>query len=157
MKPRFLGTHYFEAVLTRRSVGLFVFRKRIFKVRVVEGFALQDEDGVLWRPVLGADGKRSYASDGATIPPPLSWCGAFDPLRYQHSAMGIHDPACSDGRLERLALSARGGWEVVAVPRRQADDLLAQGIIAEGGWRITSGAYWCGVRVGAAMGVGVRK
>lgn len=166
MKPRFLGTHYFEAVLTRRSVGLFVFRKRIYKVRVRAGFALQDEDGNLWRPVLGKDGKKSYASDGATIPPPISWFGAFDPLRYQFSAMGIHDPACKEARLEMLPRFTeieprvwidREAWKVVEVTRPHADDLLRQGIIAEGGWRITSGAYWCGVRAGAALGIGVRK
>jgi hypothetical protein len=48
------------------------------------------------------------------------------------------------------------GWQVVDVSRAQADELLRIGIIAEGGWRATAGAYWCGVRVGAALGVGRR-
>jgi hypothetical protein len=157
MKPRFLGTGDFEAVVTRRTTGFFVFRKRIYKVRVRAGFALQDEDGNLWRPVLGKDGKRAYASDGATIPPPISWFGAFDPLRYQCAAMGIHDPACRDGKLELMTPLDTRVWQVVDVPRAKADDLLRQGVIAEDGWRITSGAYWLGVRAGAAVGIGVRK
>lgn len=156
MKPRFLGSNDFEAVATRKTTGIFIFRRRIYKVRVRAGFALQDEDGRLWRPKLGKDGKRSYASDGGTIPPPICWFSAFDPLKYQLSCMGIHDPACADAELECM-LTPMSEWSVVAVDRSLADDLLSQGIIAEGGLRVTSGAYWCGVRVGAAFGVGVRR
>jgi hypothetical protein len=69
--------------------------------------------------------------------------------------MGIHDPACRCGKLHRWA-GLTEGWQVVDVSRAQADELLRIGIIAEGGWRATAGAYWCGVRVGAALGVGRR-
>lgn len=156
MKPRFLHPDRFQVELTKRTEGFFVFRKHLFRVTASEGFALQDESGALWRPVMLGTGQTTYMSDGATIPPPLSWIGAFDPLRYQYSAMGIHDPACRTGHLQRWA-DITDGWQVVSVSRPQADDLLRQGIIAEGGWRVTSGAYWCGVRVGAFFGVGVRK
>ena len=75
--------------------------------------------------------------------------------------MGIHDPACKYKKLQRWTNLA-DGWQVVDVPRSLADELLRQGVIAEGGFHIgklqvTALCYWLGVRAGAALGVGVRK
>ncbi len=157
MKPRFLHPDRFEAKLTKRTERSIILRRHVYAVTVSEGFALQDSDGVLWRPVILSSGQTHYFSDGATIPFPLAWIvPALDPLRYIMSSMGIHDPACRCGKLQRWA-GITDGWQVVAVPRAQADELLRQGVIAEGGWRVTAGAYWCGVRAGAALGVGVRR
>jgi hypothetical protein len=156
MKPRFLCPERFEAVLTNRTERSILFRRHVYAVTVSEGFALQDSDGVLWRPVILSSGQTHYFSDGATIPYPFAWfVPALDPLRYRLSSMGLHDPACRCGKLQRWA-NLTDGWQVVDVPRALADDLLRQGIIAEGGWQITAGAYWCGVRTGAALGIGRR-
>ncbi len=155
MKPAFLGTDCFEAIATKRTTGWGPFRKRVFKVRIRQGFALRDSSGICWRPVL-RNGQTQYASDGATVPWPLNRLFAGDPLHFQFSAMGIHDPCCNTGYLEALHPGSTM-WVVVRVTRSQADDLLSQGIIAEDGLRITSTAYWLGVRIGAALGVGVRK
>jgi hypothetical protein len=156
MKPRFLCHDRFEAVLTNRTERSILLRRHVYAVTVSEGFALQDADGVLWRPVILGGGQTSYFSDGATIPYPFAWfVPALDPLRYRLSSMGIHDPACRTGKLQRWTNLA-DGWQVVDVSRAQADQLLRVGIIAEGGWQITAGAYWCGVRAGAALGVGRR-
>jgi hypothetical protein len=156
MTPRYLCPERFQAVLTNRTERSILLRRHIYAITITEGFALQDSDGVLWRPVIAEGWQTSYFSDGATIPYPLAWfVPALDPLRYRLSSMGIHDPACRCGKLQRWA-GLDGGWQVVDVSRAQADELLRIGIIAEGGWRATAGAYWCGVRVGAALGVGRR-
>ncbi len=156
MKPRFLHPDRFEAKLTKRTERSIILRRHVYAVTVSEGFALQVEDGTLWRPVILSSGQTHYFSDGATIPYPFAWfVPALDPLRYIMSSMGIHDPACKCRKLERW--TPLSGWQVVDVPRALADELLRQGIIAEGGWRVTAGAYWCGVRAGAALGVGVRR
>jgi hypothetical protein len=74
--------------------------------------------------------------------------------------MGIHDPACKCKKLQRWA-NLTDGWQVVDVPRSLADELLRQGVIAEGGFHIgkvhiTASAYYAGVRLGAALGIGRR-
>jgi hypothetical protein len=153
-KPHFVGTRNFSAVVTKRTTGWFLFRKRIYKVIVREGFYLQDEEGICWRPVMRR-GVARFASDGATVPWPINRFFAGDPLHFQYSCMGIHDPACTYGFLERMDPAA-GVWEVVRVPRSQADSLMAQGITAEEGLRITRLGYHAGVRIGSFFGVGVR-
>jgi hypothetical protein len=124
-------------------------------VTISEGFALQDEDGILWRPAILGSGQTTYYSDGSTVPFPFNCLTVFSAISYKYSSMGIHDPACKCKKLQRW--TEQTGWQIVDVPRAQADELLRQGIIAEGGWRVTAGAYWCGVRAGAALGVGVRR
>jgi hypothetical protein len=64
--------------------------------------------------------------------------------------MGIHDPACRDGKLEKWD-EENLRWVVVDVPRSVADDLLKQGVEALGGWWITRWAYWLGVRIGSGF------
>jgi hypothetical protein len=145
MRPLFLGPEKFHAELTDRTVRSFVFRRDVFAVRIEDGFSLLDENGDLWRPVT-----KEYDSDAASIPHPLDWLvPAFNVLRYKRSSMGIHDPACGEGMLEKWDRES-GTWKVVRVTRRKADWLLAQGVRAEGGWRVTAGCYQAGVRIGAA-------
>lgn len=149
MKPRFLCPDNFHAELTDRTERSFLLRRHVYHVTWEIGFALQDRDGVVWRPHV-----ESYDSDGASVPHPFDWLiPALDSLRYQRAAMGIHDPACRFGKLARWSDDACD-WQVVPVPRSQADSLLAQGIEAEGGWRLTQGVYWLGVRLGAALAPG---
>ena len=156
MRPRFLCPERFEAVLTDRTERSILLRRHVYAITVSEGFALQDSDGVLWRPVILSSGQTSYFSDGATIPYPFAWfVPALDPLRYRLSSMGLHDPACRCGKLQRWS-GITDGWQVVDVPRALADDLLRQGILAEAGWLVTSRLYWLGVRTGAALGIGRR-
>jgi hypothetical protein len=147
MKPRFLAPDKFEAVLTDRTTRSFLLRRHVYRVRWENGFALQDRDGGLWRPHV-----EEFDSDGASIPHPLDWLiPALDAFRYRRATMGIHDPACRYGKLEHWD-TEMAGWRTVTVPREKADALLAQGIEAEGGWRLTQGVYWVGVRIGAVFG-----
>jgi hypothetical protein len=137
-----------------------VLRRRLYKVTISEGFALQDEDGVLWRPVILSSGQTTYYSDGSTVPFPINCLTVFSAISYKYSSMGIHDPACKCKKLQRWA-NLTDGWQVVDVPRALADELLRQGVIAEGGFRIgklqvTARCYWLGVRAGAALGIGRR-
>jgi hypothetical protein len=155
MKPRFLCPERFQEVPTNRTERSIVLRRRLYKVTISEGFALQDSGGVLWRPVILSSGQTTYYSDGSTVPFPINCLTVFSAISYKYSSMGIHDPACRTGKLQRWTNLA-DGWQVVDVSRAQADELLRVGIIAEGGWRVTAGAYWCGVRAGAALGVGRR-
>ena len=142
-KPVFLYANRFHASLTDRTERSFLLRRHVYRCRWEHGFALRDCEGVLWRPSV-----HEYDSDGASIPHPLDWLiPALDSLRYRRAAMGIHDPACRTGELDRRLPG--DCWRVVPVPRVQADDLLRQGIEAEGGWRATGWTYWAGVRVGA--------
>jgi hypothetical protein len=145
MKPRFLYANRFHAELTRRTQRTFLFRRPLYRCRWEHGFALRDRDGTLWRPAV-----HEYDSDGASIPHPLDWLiPALAPLRYQAATMGIHDPACRDGELDRKLPG--DVWRVVPVGRSLADSLLAQGVEAEGGWRATQGVYWLGVRIGSGF------
>jgi hypothetical protein len=160
MKPRFLCPERFQDVLTPRTERSIIFRRRLYKVTISEGFALQAEDGVLWRPVILGGGQTTYYSDGSTVPFPINYLTVFSAVAYKYSSMGIHDPACRCGKLQRWA-NLTDGWQVVDVPRALADELLRQGVIAEGGFhigkvQITSSAYYAGVRLGAALGVGRR-
>ena len=142
--PEFLGWEKFHAELTDRTVRSFLFRRDVFRVRILEGFALLDENGDCWRPVV-----KQYDSDAASIPHPLDWLvPALNVLRYKRSSMGIHDPACEYECLEKWSRES-GLWVPTYVPRGKADWLLAQGIRAEKGWRITARMYWLGVRIGA--------
>jgi hypothetical protein len=155
MKPRFLHPERFQDVLTPRTERSIIFRRRLYKVTISEGFALQDSDGVLWRPVILGSGQTSYYSDGSTVPFPFNCLTVFSAISYKYSSMGIHDPACKCKKLQRWA-NLTDGWQVVDVPRALADDLLRQGILAEAGWLVTSRLYWLGVRTGAALGIGRR-
>ena len=65
------------------------------------------------------------------------------------------------GLVFTMPVSYPDGWQVVDVPRALADELLRQGVIAEGGFhighvQITASAYYAGVRLGAALGIGRR-
>jgi hypothetical protein len=145
IRPVFLRPECFHAEVTDRTVRSFLVRRDVYAVRIEDGFALLDEKGDLWRPVT-----KVYDSDAASVPHPLDWLvPAFNVLRYKRSSMGIHDPACGEGMLEKWD-RASGTWKAVRVSRRKADWLFSQGIRAEGGWRITAGTYWVGVRCGAA-------
>ena len=145
MKPRFFYPNRFHAELTDRTERSFLLRRRVYECWWESGFCFQDRDGVRWRPAV-----HEYDSDGASIPHPLDWLvPAFEPFRYRRSSMGIHDPACRTGELDRMLPG--DVWRVVRVPRSLADSLLAQGIEAEGGWQITQGAYWLGVRLGSGF------
>ena len=142
MKPKWLEPDKFHAELTGRTERSFLVRRHVYRCFWDEGFALQDRYGNLWRPA-----RVSYLSDGASVPHPLDWVvPALDSLRYRHAAMGIHDPAYRMGELDCLPYMT-DEWRVVPVTRRLADSLLAQGVDASGGWKVTQGAYWVGVRI----------
>jgi hypothetical protein len=152
IRPVFLRRECFHAEVTDRTVRSFLFRRDVYAVRIEDGFALLDEKGDLWRPVT-----KVYDSDAASVPHPLDWLvPAFNVLRYKRSSMGIHDPACGEGMLEKWD-RASGTWKAVRVSRKKADWLFNQGIRAEGGWRITARTYWAGVRCGAALKIGSRR
>lgn len=141
-RPAFIFPEKFRAELTDRDERSFFVRRHIYRCRRDEGFALIDSNGDLWRPHA-----REWDSDGASIPHPLDWIiPALDSLRYKRSAMGIHDPAYRFGRLDKWN-DENARWDTVVVPRDLADWLLAQGIEAEGGWKLTQKTYWLGVRV----------
>jgi hypothetical protein len=144
MKPTFEHPEAFHAEVTDRQVRSFLFLRDVYRVRIGEGFALQDSRGRRLRPVT-----KEYDSDAASIPHPLDWLiPAFNVLRYKRSSMGIHDPACGEGSLE-LWDEEHQAWKVIFVTRKQADALLAEALEAEGAWRATRWSYWAGVRAGA--------
>jgi hypothetical protein len=144
VRPRWLCPDKFHAELTGKTERSFLLRRHVYKCSWEIGFALQASDGSLWRPHL-----ETYYSDGASIPHPIDWLvPALDSLRYRHAAMGIHDPAWRHGKLDTWNEDACN-WNTVCVPRSLADSLLAQGIDASGGWRVTQGIYWAGVRLGS--------
>lgn len=146
MKPRFAFPELFHAEVTDRFERSFLFRRDVFRVRWESGFCLVDRDGNSWRP-----DRPEYDSDAASIPHPLDWIfPCFNVLRYKRASMGIHDPACRFGRLAKWNPYDRI-WEVVEVRRPLADSLFQQGIQAEGGWKLTRGAYWLGVRIGCGF------
>jgi hypothetical protein len=134
----------FEARLTTRTERPYIFSREVHECTFEDGFAFYDMDGMLWRP-----SRRKYDSDGASIPFPLAILPCFARYKYMYATMGIHDPACRFKELELFDMEACE-WKVVAVARAKADELLRQGIVALDGWEITGGAYWLGVRVGAA-------
>jgi hypothetical protein len=149
-KPAFLFPERLRAELTDRTERSFLFPRPVHRVTVEEGFAFRDKDGTLWRPA-----RKCYDTDGASVPHPLDWLvPALGAYRYRCATM-LHDAACRYGELERFDTEA-GEWRKVRVPRALADELLRQGVLASGGWRITAGAYWAGVRVGAG-GLRVRE
>ena len=146
MKPHFAFPHKFHAELTGKTERSFLVRRHQYRCWYEDDWCLVDRDGQAWRPA-----RREWQSDGASIPHPLDWLiPALDPYRYRQAAMGIHDPACRDGRLERWDAHAMR-WTVAKVPRSLADSLLQQGIQAEGGWALTRGVYWLGVRIGSGF------
>ena len=140
--PKWICPDRFEAVLTDETERPFLLRRHVYKCTWEDGFALQDQNGDLWRPPV-----REYKSDGSSVPHPLDWCiPALDSLRYRRASMGIHDPAYRTGKLAVLRKDATE-WIMVEVTKAEADSLLAQGIDASGGWRLTQGVYWLGVRL----------
>jgi hypothetical protein len=148
VKPHFAFPHKFHAELTghRSTERSFFVRRHQYHCWYEPDWCFTDRDGQAWRPA-----RKEWHSDGASIPHPLDWLvPAFDGLRYRQSTMGIHDPACRDGKLERWD-AHKMRWVVVAVPRSLADSLLQQAIHAEGGWALTRGAYWLGVRIGSGF------
>jgi hypothetical protein len=146
MKPGFFMPQQFHIDLTARVERSFLVRRHTFRCSRGPDWRFCDRDGQSWRPV-----PQEWDSDGASIPHPLDWIvPAFDPYRYRQSAMGIHDPACRFGELEKWDAHSMT-WVRVTVPRSLADSLLQQGIQAEGGWMLTRGAYWLGVRIGSGF------
>lgn len=144
-KARFFNEDLFHAELTEGYERPFIFRRPKFKCWFEDGFFFRDEDGNLWRP-----SKKIYPSDGASVPYPLALIPPFTPYRYKAPAMGIHDPACRFGELEKYDPFDLE-WKVVKVPRNLADELLRQGVKAKGAWKATRFGYWAGVRVGAGF------
>lgn len=140
---RFFNADLFHAELAKGYERPFLFRRPKFKCWWEEGFYFRDEDDNHWRP-----SRKEYSSDGASVPYPLALIPPFTPYRYKEPAMGIHDPACRFGELEKWDPDAKV-WRVVGVPRSLADSLLRQGIKASGGWQATQFGYWAGVRIGA--------
>jgi len=146
MKPQFFHTDDFEAVLADKYERSFLFRRVLHLVKTTGSFCMRDEDETLWRPH-----EPEFLSDAASVPHPFDWfIPALNVYRYKWATMGIHDPACRTGKLDRM-LKGELEWTHVVVPRSQADSLLAQGIDAMGGWKITQGVYWLGVRAGAGL------
>lgn len=151
MKPTFHHPERFHAELTgvKQTERTFLCRRHQYLVTIEDGFCLQDAGSRLWRPSrtpLTPNDRPQivsvYHSDGGSIPHPFDWVMlAFDPLRYRMSTMGIHDPVYRMGTLDLWEPDATA-WITVKVTRSHANDLLAQGVTAEGGWRITSGSYW---------------
>lgn len=149
MTPKFLHPDRFEAVVADGEEHTFLLPRTLYVIRWDDGFCLRDRNGECWRPA-----KREYKCDLSSVPHPFTLLPCFIPTRYKRAA-AIHDYACRYGHLEKYDPEPNK-WIVVAVPRWKADQLIADGLDAEGAWRVTEWAYYGGVRVGAGL-VAIKK
>ena len=138
-----------EGYTKRKSVELSAKRRKaIYKVELDEANPLTYYDGVyFWQP------DRLLYSDMGSTPRLLHIFKAFQKDRFLLSYI-FHDSAYTFKGLYRSDLSARFGYELCALSRAQADGMLYDMVLAEGGWRITAAAIHQGCRLGGWRGWG---
>jgi len=103
-------------------------------------------DGNLYRP------KQSYKTDMGSVPPSLQaiyprW---FAKDRYLDSFL-LHDQSYA---FKSIFEAVPGGWEKIILTRKQADKMLKQCILLEGGSRKNAWAIYIGVRLGGCFSWG---
>lgn len=90
----------------------------------------------------------SYCTDMGSIPGPLQWVPGFAKDRFLLTYV-MHDAAyCGHGLYFRSPGASCFGFR--AMRRKDADALLYETVLAEGGSRLLARCIWLGVRAGGA-------